>query len=183
MLSLMKALSIGNPEVMVLALQEEIQRSPESRYDHRLHGVLLVAQGMSPPAVARLLGDAPRTVEYWVHRFEADGLAGLREGVRPGRPSRLDPAQAAQVQAALRGKPAEVGLSGTRWDGKTLAAYVQQLGVALRPRQCRNLLRQWAFRYRQPRPVIARADPEKPAAQENPPGPGRRPRRRSGGAR
>ena len=170
----MKTLSIGNPEVMVLALQEEIQRSHESRYDHRLHGVLLVAQGLSPPAVARLLGDAPRTVEYWVHRFEAQGLAGLREGVRPGRPSRLDPAQVARVQAALRGKPADVGLRGNLWDGKTLAAYVRQLGVALRPRQCRNLLRRWEFRYRKPRPVIARADPAKQAAHKKTPGPGRR---------
>ena len=49
----------------VLGLQQEIHRSEESRYDHRLHGVLLVAQGMTCPEVARLLGDAPRSVEYW----------------------------------------------------------------------------------------------------------------------
>ena len=60
----------------VLGLQQEIQRSDESRYDHRLHGVLLVAQGMTCPEVARLLGDAPRSVEYWVHRFEQQGLGG-----------------------------------------------------------------------------------------------------------
>jgi hypothetical protein len=66
----------------IVSLQEEIQRSEESRYDHRLHGVLLVAQGITCPDVARVLGDAPRTVEYWVHRFEQRGLAGLREGRR-----------------------------------------------------------------------------------------------------
>src|SRR5882762_2883677 len=44
-----------------------MQRSEESRYDHRLHGVLLVAQGMTCPEVARLLGDAPRAVEDWFH--------------------------------------------------------------------------------------------------------------------
>ncbi len=170
----MKTLSIRNAEVMVLALQEEIQRSHEARYDHRLHGVLLVAPGLSPPAVARLLGDAPRTVEYWVHRFEAHGLAGLREGARSGRPSRLDPAQVARVQVALRGRPTDVGLSGNLWDGKTLSAYVRQLGVDLRPRQCRNLLHQWEFRYRKPRPVIARADPTKQAAHKKTPGAGRR---------
>lgn len=47
-------------------LQQEIQRSEESRYDHRLHGVLLVAHGVTCPAVAALLGDAPRSAEYWV---------------------------------------------------------------------------------------------------------------------
>jgi hypothetical protein len=35
-------------------MQGEIRRSEESRYDHRLHGVLLVAQGMSCPEVAGL---------------------------------------------------------------------------------------------------------------------------------
>jgi len=81
----MRALTIADSADIVLGLQDEIRRSEESRYDHRLHGVLLVAQGMTCPEVAQLLGDSRRTVEYWVHRFEAHGLAGLREGERPGR--------------------------------------------------------------------------------------------------
>jgi transposase len=85
----MRPLQIADAETMVLGLQDEIRRSEESRYDHRLHGVLLVAQGMSCPEVGRLLGDAPRSVEYWVRRFEAKGLAGLSEGQRSGRPRRL----------------------------------------------------------------------------------------------
>jgi transposase len=41
---------------------------------------LLVAQGMTCPEVAALLGDSPRSVEYWVGSFEKSGLSGLREG-------------------------------------------------------------------------------------------------------
>jgi len=85
----MKPLTIADSPTIILGLQDEIRRSEESRYDHRLHGVLLVAQGMTCPEVAHLLGDAPRSVEYWVGRFERDGLAGLLEGERPGRPRRL----------------------------------------------------------------------------------------------
>ena len=81
----MKPLTITNASEMTLVLQDEIRRSEESRYDHRLHGVLLVAQGLTCPEVARALGDAPRTIEYWVERFEDRGLAGLAEGDRPGR--------------------------------------------------------------------------------------------------
>jgi len=82
----MRPLGIADAASIVLGLQDEIRRSEESRYDHRLHGVLLVAQGMTCPDVARLLGDAPRTVEYWVHEFEEMGLAGLLEGSGPGGP-------------------------------------------------------------------------------------------------
>src|SRR3954467_14774404 len=91
----------------VLGLQQEIQRSEDSRYDHRLHGVLLVAQGMTCPEVARILGDAPRSVENWVHRFEREGLAGLMERERSGRPSRLDEEQVKQIDRVLRAKPSD----------------------------------------------------------------------------
>jgi hypothetical protein len=38
-------LTVSDAENVILALQDEIRRSDESRYDHRLHGLLLVAQG------------------------------------------------------------------------------------------------------------------------------------------
>lgn len=156
----MKPLTIADADTMVLGLQDEIRRSQESRYDHRLHGVLLVAQGMTCPEAGRLLGDAPRAVEYWVRHFEERGLAGLTEGARPGRPKRLSESQLHEVQAVLRGAPSEVGLSGTLWDGKTLKAWLaRRYGVRLGVRQCQRMFRQFGFRLRKPRPLIAHADP------------------------
>lgn len=144
----------------VLGLQQEIQRSEESRYDHRLHGVLLVAQGMTCPEVARLLGDAPRSVENWVHRFDQRGLAGLTEGERSGRPARLDEKQVKEINRVLRAKPSDAGMRVNLWDGKTLSAWIHKTyGVQLGVRQCQRLFRQLEFRLRKPRPVLARADP------------------------
>jgi len=144
----------------VLGLQQEIQRSEESRYDHRLHGVLLVAQGMTCPEVARLLGDAPRSVENWGHRFDRERLAGLTAGERSGRPSRLDEKQVKEINRVLRAKPADAGMRVNLWDGKTLSAWIDKTyGVQLGVRQCQRLFRQFEFRLRKPRPVLARADP------------------------
>src|SRR6202040_4378871 len=94
----MKPLAIADSPTIILGLQDEIRRSEESRYDHRLHGVLLVAHGMNCCQVADLLGDAPRTVAYWAERFEEQGLAGLQEGWRSGRPSKLNADQVADLQ-------------------------------------------------------------------------------------
>ena len=81
----MKKITIPDAERVVLAIQDEIRRSPESRFDHRLHGILLIAQGNSGREVARLLGVAPRTVAYWVRRFEQGGLwPGSWGGSDPG---------------------------------------------------------------------------------------------------
>ena len=162
---------------MILALQDEIRRSEEARYDHRLHGVLLVAQGVTAPEAAALLGDAPRTVEYWVHRFEERGFAGLAEGARSGRPRRLSTEQLHTVEDVLRGTPAAVGLTASGpWDGKTLSEYLaRQFGVKLETRQCQRLFRQLGFRLRTPRPLLAGADPQQQAAYKKTGGPERRP--------
>jgi len=157
-----RPLGIADSATIVLGLQDEIRRSEESRYDHRLHGVLLVAQGMTCPEAARLLGDAPRTVEYWVHTFEEMGLAGLLEGERSGRPRRLSDKQIQEVNAVLCRMSREAGRGGNLWDGKTLASWIErQYGIDLGVRQCQRLFRQWGFRLRKPRPAIAQADPER----------------------
>jgi transposase len=174
----MKPLTISDKENMIMAIQDEIRRNDASRYDHRLHGVLLVAQGMTCPRVAQLLGDSHHTVVNWVRRFEADGLAGLTEGQRPGRPSRLDNEQFAKVEAALRESPAKFGLSTHIWDGPTLSGYLdQELGVKLEVRQCQRLFRQLGFRLRKPRPQVAQSDPLLQAAHKKTPRTGAKRRR------
>ena len=65
-------------------------RSEEARYDHRLHGLLLVSSGRSCNEVGALFGEAATTVQRWVRRFDESGFAGLREGERSGRPRSLD---------------------------------------------------------------------------------------------
>jgi transposase len=157
----MKRLTVSDASTIVLGLQDEIRRSEESRYDHRLHGVLLVAQGLSCPEVSRLLGDSPRAVEYWVGRFEDRGLAGLVEGERSGRPRRLSDKQLAEIDSVLRQTPESAGISSGIWDGKGLAAFIKmRYGVVLGVRQCQYIFKSLGFRRRKPRPLIARADPE-----------------------
>ena len=158
----MKALSISGAQDVVLVLQDEIRRSDQARYDHRLHALLLVAQGMSCRQAALYLGDSPRTVAYWVHRFEDEGLAGLADADRPGRPRRLNDDQLAEVAEAVRGSPLDYGLESGLWDGKALSAFIsKRFSVELGVRQCQRLFRQLGFRLRKPRPATAGADPVK----------------------
>jgi transposase len=125
----------------------------------------MVAQGMSCRKVAKLLGDSPRTVAYWANRFEAEGLSGLADAYRPGRPRRLNEQQLHEIQEALRSNPVEYGLTANLWDGKLLSHFIQKrFGIQLGIRQCQRMFRQFGFRLRKPRPLIAKADPEKQEA-------------------
>jgi len=160
----MRKLEIEDAEVMRIAIQQEIVRSEESRYDHRLHGLLLVASGQSCREVAQLFGEDGTTVQRWVKRFEDGGLDALREGERSGRPRTLDASQWRKLQNDLRKTPREFDLAATLWDGSVLSEHLRRrYRVRLGVRQCQRLFRQMGFRLRKPRPQVAQADPLKVA--------------------
>ena len=163
----MRKLEIADADIMRLAIQQEIARSDESRYDHRLHGLLLVTGGHSCQQVADLFGEDRRTVQRWVTRFETHGLTGLRDGARSGRPATLN----AKQWAAL-------GHAGHLWDGKLLAAHLhRRYKVKLGVRQCQRIFGHMGFRLRKPRPQVAQSDPGKVAAFKKTAPPGTTPGR------
>ena len=161
----MRKLIIRDPEIMKVAIQCEIERSEESRYDHRLHGVLLVCEGRSSYEVGEILGRSPRTIQHWVNRFEKIGFEGLREGERLGRPSRLDAIQLTRLGKDLRKDPRKFGYSQNLWDGKLLSYHLRlKYSVHLKVRQCQYLFKQLGFTLQRPRKMPVGADPKKQEA-------------------
>jgi len=155
----MRKLEIQDAVVMQLAIREEINRSEEARYDHRLHGLLLVSSGRSCNEVGTLFGEAATTVQRWVRRFEESGFAGLREGERTGRPRSLDERSWRRIETDLRKSPEAFGLQANLWDGPVLSEHLQRnYGITLGVRQCQRMFRQMGFRLRKPRPQVAQSD-------------------------
>lgn len=155
----MRKLKIKDAVIMQIAIQQEIIRSDEARYDHRLHGVLLVCAGQSCYEVAEIFKHSPRTVQYWVHRFEQSGFAGLKDMDRTGRPTAITNKIRNILEKDLRRSPRELGYHQNLWDGKLLSHYLaEKKSINLGVRQCQRLFHQMGFRQRKPRPVIANAD-------------------------
>jgi transposase len=149
----MRKLKIKDAEIIRIAVQQEIIRSEEARYDHRLHGILLVCSGLSCAKVAKLFGHGPRTIQYWVRRFEEHGFAGLQDIPRPGRPSVMDNDVRNGISADLRHSPRQFGYSQNLWDSKLLSHHLtKKYRVDLGERQCRRIFHQLGFRRRKPRP-------------------------------
>ncbi len=171
----MRRLEISDREIMQIALRNEILRSEGARYDHRLHGVLLVSQGMSCYKVGEILGHDPTTIQRWIQSFEKRGFSGLEDQERPGRPQRLTPEGLERVNRDLRKSPREFGYAQNLWDGKLLSHHiVQTQKVVLKVRQCQRLFHQLEFRLRKPRPVIARANREEQRAFKKTPQAGKK---------
>lgn len=153
-------LKVENSDTNITIIQDEIRRTSETKYEHRLHVVLLVAQGMSCVEVAKLMGDSIRSVEAWVKSFNQNGLEGLHYLPIPGRPSRISSDLLKEIGQVIRASPEEVGLDCVLWDGKALSQWLSvSKDINLGVRQCQRLFRQLGFRLRKPRPQSAKADP------------------------
>jgi transposase len=63
----------------------------------RLIMVVLSAAGFSPAEIAALLDYHPATVRRWLHRYATDGVDGLPDRPRPGRPRLGGPALTARI--------------------------------------------------------------------------------------
>ena len=138
----MRRLSIADPKIKEQVIWSEILRSSDSRYDHRLHGVLSVCRGMSCYQTAAVWGRSPRSVEHWVRRYQNSGFGGLLEKGRPGRPSSLTHAQAARLQRHLLADPVRCGWPDKRWSGPLLRAHLARgYGLSLSLRQSQRLLK------------------------------------------
>jgi transposase len=107
--------------------------SSRERLLHRLHGVALVLSGLSSSEAARIYGDSPRAVAYWVTQFKKDGLDGLHEETRPGRPSKLNQSQLKKLQTLLNKSAAK----SKSVKAEILAEYIsKEFGIVLTVRQC-----------------------------------------------
>ena len=106
------------------ALQETLRHltrtDPDPRVRRRAHALLLLAEGHSVAAVARLFGTAPHRVRAWRSRFLGGGRRGLADEPRPGRPPKLDAAALAFVAEALEAGPQAYGLPVTIWSIRDL---------------------------------------------------------------
>jgi transposase len=95
-----KALVITRP-VSVEELEAVASREPQGRLRVRILAMRLVALGQSASQAAHALGQTTSRVCKWVHRFNAEGLDGLRERKRASRRPRLKPEHVARFKARV----------------------------------------------------------------------------------
>jgi transposase len=113
----------------VLTRRSRGQKTPH-RDKVRAQIVLLAALRWPNTAIAVEVGVSVDTVRTWRGRFASQGLAGLVDRARSGRPTRFSPVQVAQVKSLACQLPAGEGVPLSRWSCPELAREVVARGVA-----------------------------------------------------
>jgi homeodomain-containing protein len=86
--------------------------------------VLLAAEGVSNTDIGARVGCSRQAVVRWRARYARQGLAGLGDQPRSGRPRIIDDQRRTEIVAVtLAGPPAEVGI--THWSTRTLANHLK----------------------------------------------------------
>jgi transposase len=127
-------------------------RRAERRAVERARIVLAAADGRSAARIASEVGCSEQTVKKWRRRFEADGVPGLRDAPRPGRPLVHGPQTRARLIALACTRPSvsPEGLRRERWTHRELAEQVgmseSQAHEILRAAEIKpHLLEQWVM--------------------------------------
>ena len=81
---------------------EEAQRTaPDARVRQRATGLCLLHLGKKPGEVAELLNVSQATIFNWHADWRAEGIAGLSDKARSGRPPLADEAYRAKVEVVI----------------------------------------------------------------------------------
>jgi transposase len=91
-------------------LERRVGGATTSRRDwQRAMIVLMAAEAISSPRIAEVVGVNRNQVDVWKHRYRDDGLGGLVDRERPGRPQVYGPEERLLLVKTITTRPAESG--------------------------------------------------------------------------
>jgi transposase len=158
------ALAIRRDLVSAEDLRRLARRERNRRTATRMLALAHALDGMSRAEAARLVGLERQALRDAVVRFNAEGLAGLRDRPKPGRPSRLSEAEQALLRAKVFRQPSPAE-GGGDWTLPRLCAWIEsRFGKALHPASLSRIMRALDLSRQKTRPRHPRSDPQAQAA-------------------
>lgn len=108
----------------------------------RLYLVYLVALGHSSRKLSELHNISFKQITNWVHRFEKQGIDGLKDKQGRGRKSALSARQLARIKSlVLAESPKKYGFQSEKWTGPLLVQWINdEYGLEYQKAQVYNLL-------------------------------------------
>jgi len=149
-------------------LKHLYRRTDSADIRSRCQMILLSAQGHSAAEIAALTFFDQDTVLFWFDRYEADGLPGLQDRRRSGRPPKMTGASRTDLEQAADQDPRDAGHSFSVWTCGDFAHYLAQEGhLRVTGETVRRHLRDLGFRIVRPVLSISRPDPDYDAKVEH----------------
>lgn len=146
--------------------EKQVRKLAGSRHgpaDWILHACIVARSwdGQRVETIAKELHCSPQTVRRRLHRFDDEGIDGLGDRPKPGRPRRLTTQDDSKLIALVRQPPpgrlvtqrdgtmvAREEAGEAQWSLNALARAAKEAGIAVKRSQIRRILRREGVRWR-----------------------------------
>lgn len=133
-------------------LEQAINTSRYPEVRQRAIAIRLLCLGQSPEQVAQAVMVTSNTIYAWHKRWREQGISGLRDGHRTGRPAKADAGYVKELERVLELDPHTLGLPFTIWTLNHLRLYLaEQTGILLSYTRFRALMKREGYRWKEPK--------------------------------
>ena len=128
----------------------------------RLYAVYQVALGQPSRKLEELYNTSFKQITNWVHRFEKEGIEGLKDKEGRGRAHRLTETQRKRISVLLNENPERYGYNTATWTGPMLIEWIEkEYGVIYKKAQIYNIIKTLGFSYQKGRGIFPETNAEK----------------------
>ena len=155
--------TLTESDLKIVARAVKSDKRPEVR--QRAMGLRLLHEGQTPKEVAEIMAVSQPTVYSWHHRWQENGLEGLANRPKSGRPRKTDCSYVERLEEVIEQDPQEMGYDFTIWTADRLRYHMEkETRKLIGPTQFRTLLKENDFVYRRPKHDLT--DLQDPQARE-----------------
>ena len=158
-------IEIIRADLSAAAMRGLAGKSDDAAVVRRLLAIALVLDGRARDEAASLNGMTRQTLRDWVHRYNTEGVAGLRSRTGPGRAPFLTEAQMEELRKIVLAGPDRELHKVVRW---RCAELCDEIAERWSVRVCEQTMGKWLRRLEmtrlQPRPYHPKKAPETEAA-------------------
>jgi transposase len=128
----MRTLNLHFPDDALPTLDTFLKQTKAARVFRRAQAVREVVKGQRLQTVSDTLTFTYSALRKWVHRFAHQGLQGLVDRPRPGRPPKVTCALEQHLNRLVEQDPLQHGAIHSQWSCRELATVLaRQTGVQL----------------------------------------------------
>jgi len=138
----MRTLKLHFPDEALPTLDTFLKQTKEVRVFRRAQAVRDVVQGQRLQTVSNTLHFTYSALRKWVHRFAHQGVQGLADRPRPGRPPKGTCALAQHLNRLVDQDPLQHGSLHSQWSCQELATVLaRETGVQVSRESVRDVLK------------------------------------------
>jgi len=133
-------------------IEQAIRHDKRPEIRQRCSAIHLLHLEYKPEQAARMLAVSIPTIYGWIKRWQQDGVEGLANKPKSGRPVKADEGYIQMLEQVLEQEPKDLGYEFVIWTVERLRQHLEKkTGIELSEPRLRALMKEKGYRYRRPK--------------------------------